>query len=154
MLFYLVTSLSLGFLESIGEYIASDPTIFERTTMFEDSVLRHGSWFVWAHTVGDKEWLNMATKIVTVALVELSDYESGREDALPGLRSALLERFKELTIIDEDTIPRMFTMAKRIVTGKDPWPEEDSEEDDAEGSGDENGDEDGDGDENGGENSN
>ncbi len=99
-------------------------------------------------------------KIVTVALVELSDYESGREDALPGLRSALLERFKELTIIDEDTIPRMFTMAKRIVTGKDPWPEEDPEEDDAEGSGDESGGEGGsedgdvDSDENGVEDSN
>ncbi|KAI2621197.1 hypothetical protein GGR54DRAFT_92074 [Hypoxylon sp. NC1633] len=132
MLFYLVNSLSLAFLNSRAAFNASDPAAFERATMFEDSILRHGSWFAWAHIRGDGEWRHMADRISAVGLVEITNYETGQEGSLPSLKSALLDRFKMLTGTgtNDNLIVTMRSIVKRMVTGFD---ESDEGEEDGDG---------------------
>ncbi|KAI1379620.1 hypothetical protein F4677DRAFT_442595 [Hypoxylon crocopeplum] len=131
MLYYLVNTLSIGFLKSCAAHSDSDPAIFERTTVFEDSVLRHGSWFAWAHIRGDPAWSKMASKINEVALIELTNYETGLEGTLPGLKSALLDRVKELTK-RKNLFKAMFAVVNKLVTGAGNDGEEDEETDEDE----------------------
>ncbi|RYP85965.1 hypothetical protein DL769_000828 [Monosporascus sp. CRB-8-3] len=100
-LYYLITALGVSYNNTRRDYVESDPSAWERITVFEESVLRHGTWFLWAYFLGPKYMKDMSSEMEAAGMVELTDWETGKEGMQPGLKMTLLDRFKEV-FVDED----------------------------------------------------
>ncbi|KAI5859992.1 hypothetical protein GGS23DRAFT_257775 [Durotheca rogersii] len=111
ILYVCVNAMGLGYLSRAGAAVVTDPEVYERAMVFEECVLRHGTWFARAAVCGagsdgaeegegakaaDARWKTMAQHIQDLGMVELENYEHGVEGTLPALKSGLLQRFKEL----------------------------------------------------------
>lgn len=99
------------------KYEAEDPIVWEKITVFEEAVLRHGSWFLWAHIDGGEGMKGMVGDIISAGLQELKEWETGKEGSLPGLRMSLLDAATSL-LGDPDDLPatRLMSMVRRMVT--------------------------------------
>ncbi|KAH9886788.1 hypothetical protein F4778DRAFT_439002 [Xylariomycetidae sp. FL2044] len=95
MLLFLITLTSSGYVRA--KLKSSDPALYERITVFEECVLRHGSWFLWSHLHGGDAMKEMVAHMHMAGMAELTYWETGYEDALPGLKMTLIERFVQLT---------------------------------------------------------
>ncbi|KAK8089057.1 hypothetical protein PG997_004018 [Apiospora hydei] len=90
-LFYTVDMAGFGFVRA-RKYEAEDPLVWEKITVFEECLLRHGSWFLWAHLQGGQA--NHAAQLIEAGLKELTDWETGKEGMLPGLRMSLVDAYR------------------------------------------------------------
>ena len=90
-LFYTVDTAGFGFVRA-RKYEAEDPLVWEKITVFEECLLRHGSWFLWAHIQGGQA--NHATQLISAGMKELTDWETGRDGMLPGLRMSLVDAYR------------------------------------------------------------
>ncbi|KAK7951427.1 uncharacterized protein PG986_007155 [Apiospora aurea] len=90
-LFYTVDMAGFGFVRA-RKYEAEDPLVWEKITVFEECLLRHGSWFLWAHLQGGQA--SHATQLIEAGLKELTDWETGKEGMLPGLRMSLVDAYR------------------------------------------------------------
>ncbi|KAI0025368.1 hypothetical protein F4780DRAFT_774835 [Xylariomycetidae sp. FL0641] len=113
---FLVSTMSSSYSKSIG-YGLSDPSVIERLTVFEECVLRHGSWFLRAHIQGNPAEAAMAKEMIGAGMNELTQWEAGSAGALPGLKVALLDRFKELTKTRYHAIAKVLSFMHRMVRG-------------------------------------
>jgi hypothetical protein len=97
--YLMISIVSQGWLRA-KPYLNDDPNVWESLTVFEECVLRHGSWFLWSQVdegegEGGKEAMQEASRgLLRAGLQELLDWETGKEDAKPGLRMTLLEAAK------------------------------------------------------------
>lgn len=105
VLYYLINSLGAAYRDSIQkhhpdpeieDFYNSDPRIQEKTVVFEENTLRHGSWYIHAKTCKDVGWGTMGEKVDLSAMMELERYEEGEEGVGPSLKAALLGQFKKL----------------------------------------------------------
>lgn len=129
IMYYLVNTLSANFLRERTEWIESDPVIQERATVFEESVLRHGSWYLWAQFSDDHQWQSLAAKIGELGLMELADYETGAEGSEPSLKQGLISRFRELVGSKKHALQKMHIVVRRMILGtNETWDDEDEEE--------------------------
>ncbi|XXG98883.1 hypothetical protein Hte_005214 [Hypoxylon texense] len=133
MMYYLANALSAIFLQERAGSLESDPTRQEQATVFEESVLRHGSWFLWAHLINDAQWQSLAAKIGRLGLLELLDYETGaHDDDQPGLKQALIRRFRELVGSKKNSLEKVHIVVRRMILGTDETWDDDSDVDDTE----------------------
>ncbi|KAL7627949.1 hypothetical protein AAE478_002145 [Parahypoxylon ruwenzoriense] len=127
ILYYTINAMGLGYLSKYGEGIVSEPSLFERTTVFEECLLRHGTWFAWSAICGEGIWTEMAEKIQNIGWTELNMFEDGVEGTKPTLKSMVLRQFKRLAKPDDEDndtwhdlmIHRLFNMIKDLVVGPD-----------------------------------
>ncbi|KAI1650448.1 uncharacterized protein F4817DRAFT_261469 [Daldinia loculata] len=96
MIYYLIDMMGSCFIKSREDWILSDPVFYERITVFKECVLRHGSWYAWAHFMGGSEWESMTNDIARIGIAELDSFECGDKDAMCSLQSVLIGRFNEL----------------------------------------------------------
>ncbi|KAI1776623.1 hypothetical protein F4818DRAFT_354810 [Hypoxylon cercidicola] len=129
MIYYLITMLADMYLNKGVDWFNLLPAMRDRCIIFEESVLRHGSWFLWAYFVNDVEWNYLAQKISTLGLMELVNYEEGSEGFGPGLKSRLLCRFRELVGSRKHTLAKMHVVVRRIILRTNETWEADSEDD-------------------------
>ncbi|KAK7908021.1 hypothetical protein PG985_015324 [Apiospora marii] len=98
-LFYTVDTAGFGFVRA-RKYEAEDPLVWEKITVFEECLLRHGSWFLWAHIQGGhghgqgQGQASHATQLIAAGMKELTDWETGRDGMLPGLRMSLVDAYR------------------------------------------------------------
>lgn len=72
-------------------------TSYERKTVVEECVLRHGTWFVWSRLLGDPGMQELAGYIISAGRAELRLWEAGALDSgPPGLKMTLMSRFNHL----------------------------------------------------------
>ncbi|KAI1505268.1 hypothetical protein F5X99DRAFT_276227 [Biscogniauxia marginata] len=72
----------------------------EQTIMFEEIVLRHGTWLIWVFcNEGTQTLLN---EIVGAGMMELADWENGEAYTLPGIKMTLMQQFKKLIKITDN----------------------------------------------------
>ncbi|KAI1658358.1 hypothetical protein F4813DRAFT_388633 [Daldinia decipiens] len=116
MIYYLINMMGSCFVKSREDWILSDPVFDERITVFEECVLRHGSWYAWAHFMGGSEWVSMTIDIASVGMTELHRFEYGNEDAMCSLLSVLVERFNELHESPDNRTKTVQQAAKRLIT--------------------------------------
>lgn len=92
-LFYTVDMAGFGFVRA-RKYEAEDPLVWEKITVFEECLLRHGSWFLWAHIQGGQGQASHATQLISAGMDELTDWETGKDGMLPGLRMSLVDAYR------------------------------------------------------------
>ncbi|KAI0013002.1 hypothetical protein F4779DRAFT_614163 [Xylariaceae sp. FL0662B] len=95
----------------------ADPTAAESITVFEECILRHGSWFLWAR-LGKPEvepMQYMTNLIVAAGLSELISWETGMDGAPPGLRMTMMNRFRELVGLDGHLHAKMRKIVKGLI---------------------------------------
>ncbi|KXJ92102.1 hypothetical protein Micbo1qcDRAFT_162216 [Microdochium bolleyi] len=129
-LLYLLIVLSVGFVEGAGggtPIQAGNPIEWEQVTIFEESVLRHGSWFLWAHIAGTKNpggrLHGLKRELMVAGLQELTAWETGKSRVLPGLKMTVLDRFRRLTQPEDGsqqhghqgTVTHMFDIVRKVV---------------------------------------
>lgn len=91
--FVTINALGIGLMCSC---MCSAPARYEQKTVIEESVLRHGTWFVWSRLLGGAEWKHLANSIIVDGWAELRGWESGAINGPPGLKMTLVQRFREL----------------------------------------------------------
>lgn len=124
MLYYLVSIMGEGFGDDYGSLnhgssSSSDAVLGERVVIFEEALLRHGSWFAWAHIFGDMAWSEMANHIMEVGLSELRSYESGQVGVRSSLKSTIVCRCKELYQCGDDVELVIHETVRRLIKGDD-----------------------------------
>ncbi|OTA99775.1 hypothetical protein M426DRAFT_16093 [Hypoxylon sp. CI-4A] len=97
MLSYLINVMGVGYYLWSIDTLDSDTSFPERITSFKECVLRHGSWFAWAHVCGNTGWRSMAVRIADLGFGELLRFELGEYEVPRSLQSVLLERLDRLT---------------------------------------------------------
>ncbi|KAK6957947.1 hypothetical protein Daesc_000737 [Daldinia eschscholtzii] len=117
MIYYLLSAMGSGFSTAHLDWYDSDPSFYERITVFEECILRHGSWYAWGHVFGGPDWLDTVSPFDRVGLAELTSFEFGEEGALPSLQSVLIGRFNELHKCSENSLQTLQQVVKRLVTG-------------------------------------
>ncbi|KAI5925424.1 hypothetical protein F4810DRAFT_708810 [Camillea tinctor] len=63
----------------------------ERITVFEETALRHGSWFLWDEMCGDAEMRRHAKHMIEMGCRELVEFEDGNPFAPSGLKMTLMK---------------------------------------------------------------
>ncbi|KAJ1333781.1 hypothetical protein MN608_03777 [Microdochium nivale] len=129
-LLYLLIVLSIGFVEGAAGGMpiqAGNPIEWEQVTIFEEGVLRHGSWFLWAHIAGTAcpggRLHTLKHNLMVSGLRELTDWETGKSRVLPGLKMTVLDRFRHLTQPEDgsdqhgqqNTVMHMFDIIRKMV---------------------------------------
>ncbi|KAI1133659.1 hypothetical protein F5Y10DRAFT_228297 [Nemania abortiva] len=116
--------------------VRPSPERFERKTIIEECILRHGTWFVWARLLGGPDLQDLASSMVRAGKVEAALWESGEIHQPRGLKMTLLAWFKELA--DRDDVPTWTKVSDCIVElvlqgeeARTGW-EDDSDEDEDE----------------------
>ncbi|KAI0553386.1 hypothetical protein F4679DRAFT_468677 [Xylaria curta] len=97
--------------------ICSD-TGYERKTIIEECVLRHGTWFVWSRLLGDQSLQELAGCVISAGMAELKQWEAGAIYDPPGLKMRLTRRFNELvggTTGDEMTLNIEKALEKLVI---------------------------------------
>ena len=116
-LYFFACMAGLGFVRG-KDYHESDPMIWEKITVFEESLLRHGSFFLWAY-VKDKDIMHsVAVHTIMLGLAELTDWETGKENMKPGLRMNLVEAFRVKVGCEDDRTKigrKMFEMVRKTL---------------------------------------
>ncbi|KAI0868503.1 hypothetical protein GGS24DRAFT_494502 [Hypoxylon argillaceum] len=102
------------------------PARFERKTVIEECVLRHGTWFLWSRLLGGLDSQEFAGCIISAGRAELRQWESGSLDGPPGLKMTLIERFKELMggNTEENTSAKIVSTLEKLVLGGNKKPTE------------------------------
>ncbi|KAI0125981.1 hypothetical protein BJ170DRAFT_633330 [Xylariales sp. AK1849] len=104
-------------------YVTEDPNVWERLTVFEECILRHGSWFLWGQvtkgTSSSTTLREMTGHMLAAGLTELMDWETGKADVLPGLRMSLLEAVEGKIETEEHVINEIYKLVMKIVKGSD-----------------------------------
>ncbi|KAI6084398.1 hypothetical protein F4821DRAFT_242757 [Hypoxylon rubiginosum] len=130
MMYYLIDYLSTMFSYGHPDWSESDPELIERITVFEESVLRHGSWFLWAYFNEDRTWKRSASKILNLGMKELEEWEQGAEGTQPGLKQNVMRRFSELVRSRRHLTDKMYVIVRRTVLGtNETWVDSDDEGD-------------------------
>ncbi|KAI0388088.1 hypothetical protein F5Y04DRAFT_241636 [Hypomontagnella monticulosa] len=120
MIYYLLDLMGTGFVDTYGTWNSPGTTLAESVVMFEECVLRHGSWFAWAHIFGNTAWCEMSNYIIKVGLSELRSYEEGDDEVMYSLKSALIHRFNELHPESKGNgILPMRAAVRRLILGVD-----------------------------------
>lgn len=133
-LLYLLIVLSVGYIQGASGHGGArvrippnNPIEWEIVTVFEEGVLRHGSWYLWAHVTGvaggplDK----LKNDKMMAGLEELTAWETGKNRVLPGLKMTVLERFRRLAEAEgnlqghQGTTMHMFEIIRRLVHKKE-----------------------------------
>ncbi|KAK7742217.1 hypothetical protein SLS62_010768 [Diatrype stigma] len=107
--------------------VQSDPVAVERITVFEECVLRHGSYFLWSHVHGPSRsnLKRMSKVMIKAGLHELTTWESGKPGLQPGLRMTLIGRFREVCPPKDDdegrqnVTDRMYGMVNDLIFARD-----------------------------------
>ncbi|KAK8125120.1 uncharacterized protein PG998_000879 [Apiospora kogelbergensis] len=111
-LFYVVDMAGFAFVRA-RRYEAEDPSVWEKITVFEECLLRHGSWFLWAHIRGGQE--NNTDQMIEAGLRELVDWETGKEGMSPGLRMSLVDAYRHrLKKADDDVADVESSLRERL----------------------------------------
>ncbi|KAI1491993.1 hypothetical protein F5X96DRAFT_432529 [Biscogniauxia mediterranea] len=106
----------------------------ERALIFEETTLRHGSWFLWAEICGSASMHAHALSMVQAGCEELGQFEAGSPLAPPGVKMTLMELLRKRFQAGADAaapprgnkiIVKAFNLIKRIIGVK---PEEDDDE--------------------------
>ncbi|KAI8956183.1 hypothetical protein F4801DRAFT_4825 [Xylaria longipes] len=94
-------------------------TNYERKTVVEECVLRHGTWFVWFRLLGDAGMQELAGYIISAGRAELRQWEAGTMNGPPGLKMTLMGRFNELigTGTPDEIAAKTETTLKKLVIG-------------------------------------
>ncbi|KAI1470901.1 uncharacterized protein F4812DRAFT_282496 [Daldinia caldariorum] len=135
MVYYLLSVMGSGFAKFHMDWHDSDPSFYERITVFEECILRHGSWYAWAHIFGGLEWRDTIYPFDRVGLAELTSFEFGEEGALPSLQSVLIDRFNNMYKCPEKSLKTLQQVVKHLITGvidEDTHEEQAEEQDQAE----------------------
>ncbi|TGJ87678.1 hypothetical protein E0Z10_g1111 [Xylaria hypoxylon] len=116
-IFILVNMIGYGLMCS---YPASS-TSYERKTVIEECVLRHGTWFVWSRLLGGPGMRELAGFIISAGRAELRQWEAGALDGPPGLKMTLIGRLRELLSGDpeDEVADTVAKTLKRLVLGDD-----------------------------------
>ncbi|TRX98700.1 hypothetical protein FHL15_000042 [Xylaria flabelliformis] len=103
--------------------ICSD-TGYERKTIIEECVLRHGTWFVWSRLRGDQSMQELAGCIISAGMAELKQWETGAIYGPPGLKMRLTRRFNELAggATSDEVILNIEKLLEKLVVGDDKPP--------------------------------
>lgn len=91
-LYLTVMALSAGFVQA-NDWVRWDPNYPEQVTVFEECILRHGTWFLWtqvAHGEDVRAQAAVVNRMLRAGFAELIDWETGKADMEPGLRMSLL----------------------------------------------------------------
>jgi hypothetical protein len=91
-LYLTVMTLSAGFIQA-NDWVRWDPNYPEQITVFEECVLRHGTWFLWTEITkagGLTTQVAVLNRMLRAGFAELIDWETGKADMKPGLRMTLL----------------------------------------------------------------
>ncbi|KAI1268932.1 hypothetical protein F5Y18DRAFT_171982 [Xylariaceae sp. FL1019] len=123
----LVNMLGFDFARAGEPSAASDPALFERITVFQECVLRHGTWFTWGHVMGEGELHEMAKQMSRAGMHELTEWELGFPGVLQGLKMTLTAHFKELVAEEGDEVDeygdidrdRMQKAVNKVILGTD-----------------------------------
>ncbi|KAI0159666.1 hypothetical protein GGR57DRAFT_433977 [Xylariaceae sp. FL1272] len=129
----LVNMLGFDFARAREASASSDPAIFERITVFQECVLRHGTWFTWGHVMEEGALHKMTQEMARAGMHELTEWELGSIGVLEGLKMTLTAHYKELVAeegdeddddgdIDRD---RMQKAVNRLIFGTDDDDEDD-----------------------------
>ncbi|KAI1342440.1 hypothetical protein F5Y15DRAFT_304587 [Xylariaceae sp. FL0016] len=122
IIYFLVNMLGLGFSEA-KKFGVSDPNVVERIMVFEECVLRHGTWFLWAQTQRGRTATpgmpELAGEMQRAGLRELTAWESGDPDIVAGLKMTLLDSFRGQSNADPEVLLKMFKVVRGLVVGKD-----------------------------------
>ncbi|KAJ2987559.1 hypothetical protein NUW58_g4439 [Xylaria curta] len=93
---------------------------FECKTVFEESTLRHGTWFLWAQLRGGPGLQELAPCILSASRKELHDWEAGVSSEPPGLKMTVVRRFRELAHAKAPGVPFDWVpILKKVVIGDD-----------------------------------
>jgi hypothetical protein len=139
-LYVTITAASNGHVQDRPD-IQADPSLAERITVFEECILRHGTWFLWAQVSAQakkKKWMNtfseaedddtqterklacrnltlreMTGYMLIAGMSELVEWETGAADIPPGLRMSLLE-VAESRFEDDEGRPPVYHLYKLI----------------------------------------
>ncbi|GAW12046.1 hypothetical protein ANO14919_014010 [Xylariales sp. No.14919] len=91
-MFILVSMIGYGLMCSYP----NSSTAYERKTVIEECILRHGTWFVWARLLGGSGMQELAGYIISAGRAELRQWEAGALDGPPGLKMTLMGHFRAL----------------------------------------------------------
>ncbi|KAI8630406.1 hypothetical protein F5Y19DRAFT_45964 [Xylariaceae sp. FL1651] len=116
-IFLLISILGYSLTQNRGN-MESDPEIYERRTLFEECVLRHGTWFIWARAIDRSEMREMAGHMISAGMVELVEWEAGNQNILPGLKMTLMDRFRGL-VHGDAKLPEKITEAVQKLVLRD-----------------------------------
>jgi hypothetical protein len=114
---FLMTQI-IGF-RSLTIYREESPTRFERKTIIEECILRHGTWFLWLCHLGNPDQRDVGRHIISAGRAELVQWETGRLNGPNGLKMTLVARFRELLggSTPEETGDRMSSALHDLVLG-------------------------------------
>ncbi|ETS86418.1 hypothetical protein PFICI_00246 [Pestalotiopsis fici W106-1] len=143
-LYVTITAAGAGHVQDRPD-VQADPSFSERLTVFEECVLRHGTWFFWAQVSAQakrKKWTNttsiavdddpqverkLASRNLTLremtgymliaGMSELIEWETGAEDVPPGLRMSLLDAAEDRFEDDEGRPPvyHLYKLVRKLV---------------------------------------
>ncbi|KAI0597758.1 hypothetical protein F4775DRAFT_217401 [Biscogniauxia sp. FL1348] len=100
------------------------PHARERALIFEETTLRHGSWFLWAEICGSASMRTHAHHMIWHGCDELTEFEAGAPFAPPGIKMTLMEQLRRRFQADAgaDTPPpgnrvivKAFNVIRRII---------------------------------------
>lgn len=120
-IFLTINGLGIGLMCSCT---CNSPQRYERMTVIEECVLRHGTWFVWSRLLGSAKWNDLANSIIHMGWAEMKGWESGAISGPPGLKMSLMQRFRELLgggDMDE-FVAKMTKLFEKLVLGDDKKP--------------------------------
>ncbi|KAI0402050.1 hypothetical protein F4802DRAFT_600426 [Xylaria palmicola] len=99
---------------------------YERKTIIEECILRHGTWFIWSLLRGRPGMREMAGYIISAGRTELRQWEDGATQGPASLKMTLLACFRNLVAGNtaSETTMNMETACKRLVVGAEEEEEE------------------------------
>ncbi|KAK7989180.1 hypothetical protein PG989_009495 [Apiospora arundinis] len=113
-LFFAVDMAGFAFVRA-RKYEAEDPLVWEKITVFEECLLRHGSWFLWAHMQGGQE--SHASQLIETGMKELTEWETGKAGMEPGLRMSMVEVYRSRRKeADDDAVDLESSLRERLIS--------------------------------------
>lgn len=115
-LFLMINMFGFGLMRSSKH---PSPARFVRKTATEESILRHGTWFLWSRILGDPADMEVAGYIAAAGRAEIRIWESGGAPHMPqGLRMCLSSRLREILGDDDDKLTENIAkVLRRHITG-------------------------------------
>ncbi|KAI0106232.1 hypothetical protein GGR51DRAFT_176406 [Nemania sp. FL0031] len=125
-IFLLVESIGYGLMYNTNKSLGVSSR-YERKTVIEECVLRHGTWFAWSRILGGPDLQELASCIISAGRAEAAHWESGDIDGLHGLKMTLISQFAKLVGSDiiegksnvnmENAILQIVFQGDKVLTG-------------------------------------
>ncbi|KAI1397535.1 hypothetical protein F4819DRAFT_490456 [Hypoxylon fuscum] len=103
--------------QACQELLDEDLDLFfqEKVVVFEENVLRHGSWYTWGEIKGKDEWKEMTGVIAKLGLRELEGFEDGRAGYEAGLNKCLMDQLKRLAGTSQNLLAKATEIIKTLI---------------------------------------